>query len=407
MSCELECRICGDTFSENEKIMACPKCEAPLWIKYDPEKMRAAIYPSMPAPSDTFLRQWKDLLPLENEGLIDKISLGENESPLLKSQRMGKELGIDDLNFKLEMGPTLSLKDRGTAFCMLKAVEQGYNGVSIASSGNNAASVAAYAARAGLPAFVFIQEQVSPSKVMKSIAYGARVVRVKGGMPEASKVCAEMSRSCGWVNCGGPNPYRIAAKRLAGYEIVRQLGKEPDAVVMPCGGGAGLVSMYEAFREMSEMGLIKKMPRLYGIQLAACNPTETAFIEGRDKVTPVEKKKSLSDAIMNNNPFWGNYDLESARKSGGGIYSVTDDEFIEMIRRLGRKEGIFAEPAGCVAVAALVKLLKRDPEFKNCGCVVCTITGHGLNAPKVSIKESEIPEPISADANAAARFLGL
>lgn len=401
MPCTLECRVCGKTFSEDERLMACPDCGEPLWVKYDMEALGRALKPAMPVPEDSCLRQWRQCLPLEDESLIERVSLGEGESPLLRSHSIGKSRGMPDLRFKVEMGPTLSLKDRGTAFCTLKAVEHGYAGLSIASSGNNAASVAAYAARAGLPAVVFIQEQVSPSKVLKSIAYGATVVRVKGGMPEASRVCAELSERFRWVNCGGPNPFRVAAKRLAGYEIVRQLGHAPDAVVMPCGGGAGLVSMHEAFKELLALGIIDKMPRLYGVQLSACNPTEVAWREGRDTVTPVEKKPSLSDAIMNNNPFWGKYDLMAARESGGGIYSVSDEEFVRMIRELGREEGLFTEPAGSVAVAALEKIRRADPAFAQCESVVCTLTGHGLNAPRVAVSDDELPEAVPATADAA------
>lgn len=407
MACTLICRICGKHFSENEKIMSCPQCHAPLWVQYDMATLRSALSPHMPLPCASFLRQWKSILPLENEALIDCVSLGEPESPLLASRRIGQELGIDSLYFKLEMGPTLSLKDRGTAFCILKALEHGYKGVCIASSGNNAASVSAYAARAGIPSYVIIQENVSPSKVMKSIAYGAKVVRVKGGMPEASQVCAQLSERFQWVNCGGPNPYRIAAKRIAGYEIVRQLGAAPDAVVMPCGGGAGLVAMHEAFKEMYKMEIIKKIPRLYGVQLAACNPTEVAFRAGKDEVVPIEKRPSLSDAIMNNNPFWGKYDLIAARETGGGIFSVSDEEFLLTIRHLGKQEGLFTEPAGSVAVSALAKIRAQDKAFAECKTVVCTVTGHGLNAPKVAVNADEIPGVIPATVEEAITFLQL
>lgn len=407
MAYKLECRSCGKEYPGLEKMQKCPACGAPLWIKPDISDIKAAFAHGMPKPQDSFLRQWKDILPIDDESLIDKVCLGETESPLLASQRLGKELGIKNLYFKVEMGPTLSLKDRGTALCILKALEHGNRGVSIASSGNNAGSVAAYAARAGLPAIVIIQEQVSPSKVLKSIAYGAKVARVKGGMPEASKVCAELSSRFGWVDCGGSNPYRVAGKRTAGYEIVRQLGKAPDAVVMPCGGGAGMVSMFEAFREMRDAGLIDKLPRIYGVQLSACNPIETAFKEGRDTVTPVVKKPSLSDAIMNNNPYWGNMDLVAARESGGGIFSVSDEEFVCMIRKLGRAEGLFAEPAGVVSVAVLEKIMLGDPEFAKCENVVCTLTGHGLNSPTVAVDEKEMPPVIPATMDAAIDFLEL
>lgn len=407
MACQLECRKCGAKFPEADRHVKCPVCGGRLRVKPDLEDIKKTFSQGLPSPEASFLDQWKAILPIGDESLVEEVALGEGETPLLASRRIGKELGIKNLYFKLEMGPTLSLKDRGTALCILKALEHGYGGVSIASSGNNAGSVAAYAARAGLPAIVFIQEQVSPSKVLKSIAYGAKVARVEGGMPEASKVCDEMSAANNWLNCGGSNPYRIAAKRTAGYEIVRQLGKAPDAVIMPCGGGAGIVSMYEAFEEMLELGLVDKIPRLYGIQLAACNPVEQAFIEGRNEVTPVEKKKSLSDAIMNNNPAWGNEALAIARKTGGGIYSVTDEEFVEMIRKMGKEEGLFTEPAGCISVAVLKKLKEKDPAFNECETVVCTLTGHGLNSPRVAVEEEELPPVIPATPEAAREFLNL
>lgn len=406
MSCNLYCRSCGYEVDEKNGQMSCPKCRKPLWVSYDRDKMKAALSPAMPGPSNSLLRQWKDVLPIEDESLIDAVSLGEPESPFLSSRGLGASMGLKNLHFKLEMGPTLSLKDRGTSLCVLKALELKSECVCVASSGNNAASVSAYAARAGIPAVVFIQKNVSPSKVLKSIAYGAKVIRVDGDMGAASALCAEMVTRRGWMNCGGPNPYRIAAKRTAGFEIVRQLGKAPDALIVPCGGGAGLVSMHEAFKELKDLGIIPCIPRLYGVQLAACNPTEQAFVNGRDSVTPVQTSPSLSDAIMNNNPFWGAYDLLAARETNGAIVSVSDARFVAMIRTLGCREGLFTEPAGCVAVAALQSLLESGRISRE-ESVVCTLTGHGLNAPQVAVNQDEIPEAIPPAVEAVENLLHL
>ncbi len=404
MSHRLHCRPCKYETDETSGEMICPVCGAPLWVRYDEAKLHEVLAATMPGPSDSLLRQWKNVLPINNESLIDAITLGEQETPLLPSLRIGPALGIKDVYFKLEMGHTLSLKDRGTSLCLLKAVEMNYECVCIASSGNNAASVAAYAARAGIPAIVFIQKTVSSSKILKSVAHGAKVIRVDGDMAVASKLCAQMVARRRWMNCGGPNPFRVAAKRTAGFEIVRRLGRAPDAVVVPCGGGTALVSMYEAFKELKQAGAIATIPRLYGVQLAACNPTEQAFLEGRDTVTPIQTSPSLSDAIMNNNPFWGNYDLKAARETGGSITSVTDAQFVEMIRTLGKQEGLFAEPAGSVAVAALFQLLASG-SLKSGETVVCTITGHGLNAPQVAVKQDELPEAIPPTVEAVENLL--
>lgn len=294
----------------------------------------------------SFLRQWRSILPISDESLIDRVSLGEAETPLLPSHRYGEKLGIPDLYFKVEQGPTLSLKDRGTALCVLKALEFGCKTVCLSSSGNNAASVSAYGSRAGLNPVVFVQKHVSAAKIFKSLVYGGRVVRIDGDMAAASRICGEMVKRRKWFQCGGPNPYRIAAKRTFAYGIVQQLGRAPDTVLIPCGGGAGMVAAHDAFREMFAAGVIDRMPRLVGVQLQACDPTARAFHEGRDVVTPVDKKPSLSDAIMNNNPYWGRYCLQAVRETGGTMISVSDADFIRTIRELGREEGLFTEPGG-------------------------------------------------------------
>ena len=155
---------------------------------------------------------------------------------------------------------------------------------------------------------------------------------------------------------------------------------------------------------MLEAGIIDRMPRLVGVQLAACNPTATAFHAGKDVVTPVEKKPSLSDAIMNNNPYWGKYCLQAVRATGGTMLSVTDEEFIRAIRELGREEGIFTEPAGAVSVAALDKLIKV-PGFEQPGLTVCNLTGHGLNSPQVATSEDEYPQVVAPTLEAVETFL--
>ena len=155
---------------------------------------------------------------------------------------------------------------------------------------------------------------------------------------------------------------------------------------------------------MLEAGLIDRMPRLVGVQLAACNPTATAFHAGKDVVTPVEKKPSLSDAIMNNNPYWGKYCLQAVRATGGTMLSVTDEEFIRAIRELGREEGIFTEPAGAVSAAALTRLLDA-PGFEQPGLTVCNLTGHGLNAPQVATGDEEYPGLVEATSAAVDKYL--
>ena len=401
----LVCRECGKRIPEAECALSCPDCGAPMRVMFSEASLRQALSAELPAPEGrSFLRQWRSILPISDESLIDRVSLGEAETPLLPSHRYGEKLGIPDLYFKVEQGPTLSLKDRGTALCVLKALEFGCKTVCLSSSGNNAASVSAYGSRAGLNPVVFVQKHVSAAKIFKSLVYGGRVVRIDGDMAAASRICGDMVKRRKWFQCGGPNPYRIAAKRTFAYGIVQQLGRAPDTVLIPCGGGAGMVAAHDAFREMFAAGVIDRMPRLVGVQLQACDPTARAFHEGRDAVTPVDKKPSLSDAIMNNNPYWGRYCLQAVRETGGTMISVSDADFIRTIRELGREEGLFTEPAGSVSVAAL-RYLVKVPGFENPGLTVCNLTGHGLNVPQVATDESETPGVIPPTVEAVETFL--
>ncbi len=401
----LVCRKCGKSVPESMHVLSCPECGGAMRVTFTPESLRRVLAGGLPSPNGaSLLRQWLPVLPIGDASLIERVSLGEVETPLLPSRSCGRALGMEQLYFKIEQGPTLSLKDRGSALCNLKALECGCTTVCVASSGNNAASVSAYGSRAGLRPVVIVQKNVSEAKIFKSMLYGATVVRIDGDMAGASAICNEMVRRHGWFQCGGPNPYRVCGKRTFAYGLVQQLGRAPDTLLIPCGGGAGLVAAYDGFRELLEAGCIDRMPRLVGVQLEACEPMTRAFKEGRDTADPVEKKPSLSDAIMNNNPCWGSVCLEAVRATGGMFISVSDDEFIAAIRRLGREEAIFAEPAGAVTTAALSHLL-ATPGFEDPGLTVCNVTGHGLNNPQVAADKSVFPPVVAADVSAVEAYL--
>jgi threonine synthase len=289
----------------------------------------------------------------------------------------------------------------------LKALELGYDMLCVASSGNNASSVAAYAAKAGIPSVVFIPHNTAPAKIFKCLVYGARVVRVDGDMSTASQLCAEMLQRHRWMQAGAPNPYRVAAKRTIAYEIVKQLnGRTPDAVAVPCGTGAEMVAAFKGFFEMKQMGLIAELPSMIGVQLSACDPITRAYDEDRDTVTPVEKGVSFSDALMNNKPYWGKLALAAARESGGLFISVTDAEVADAIRLLGAREGLFAEPAGAVSLAGLKKVLdeNRLPRIQS---AVCLLTGHGLNAPGAAFDSGAIPEIVAPEPAAVEAYLSI
>jgi len=404
----LNCQKCRKIISDSEFHFVCSDCGDPLDFLFDLEKIKSALSRiKSDSISDSLLSQWQEILPIEKPELIDEVSLGETQTPLLTSRKLNEKLNIPQLFFKIEMGPTLSLKDRGTSLCTLKALEMGYDTLCVASSGNNAASVAAYAAKAGIPAIVFIQKDTSPAKVCKSLMYGARVVRIDGDMSIASKICGEMLKRHRWMQAGGPNPYRLAAKRTVAYEIYYQLGLQaPDVICIPCGGAAGMVAAFNGFFELYNMGLIPALPKMIGVQLAACDPITRAFDQGRHQATPVEIKPSFSDALMNNNPYWAARALVAARKTGGFFISVSDQEVADAIRLLGSHEGLFTEPAGAASFAGLRKALseKRLPLFQK---AICMLTGHGLNAPKAAFEVEKLPELIAPEVKAVESYLNL
>ena len=403
----LVCRSCQHLWSEREFQLTCPICLRPLEVAYDLEELKLLLGRGWPSPSAvSILHQWREILPIDRPELVDQVTLGETQTPLVRSARLGLRLGLSDLRFKIEIGlASASLKDRGTSLCALKALELGYDTLCVASSGNNASSIAAYAAKAGLRAAVFIQRDASPAKIRKILAYGARVVRVDGDMMMASRLLAQLLQQHRWLNCGGPNPYRMTAKRLVAYEITAQMdGTLPDAVFFPCGGSAGMVAVFMGYCELLAMGMVPRIPRLVGVQLAACDPVTRAFEEGRTEVTPVVKRPSFSDALMNNNPYWGMAALKAARDTGGVFLSVTDDEVAAMIRTLSSQEGLFGEPAGAAAVAGLAKLIATG-RISGLDRVVCTLTGHGVNAPHAAFPTFTLPDLVEPSPAAVEAYL--
>ena len=403
----LFCEQCGEGIPESKFRLKCPSCGGPLEVRYDLEQMKKALSDRPPkSGSGSLLKQWIDVLPIADPELIDRISIGETETPLLSSSKIGRQVGIEDLKFKVELGPTLSWKDRGTSLCMLKALELGYDTVCLPSSGNNAASAAAYAAKAGLSAVVFVKKDTPAAKILKIAACGAKVVRVDGDMAAGHRLCWEMLERHRWFHVGSPNPYRITAGRTVAYEVIFQMGgRVPDAVLFPVAAGAGMVAGYLGFLELFQMGLIPSMPRLVGVQLEACDPLTQAFNKGMNQFQPVAIKPSLSTSLMSSDPYWGIQALKAARETNGLFLSVTDEEFLHAIHLLATGEGLFVEPAGAASVAALGKLMAHE-KLRNVKTVVCMLSGHGLNA-SLSFDSEKIPGPVKPEVAAVESYLGL
>lgn len=302
-------------------------------------------------------------------------------TPLVKSNRLARRLGLKNLYIKNDAVnmPTLSFKDRVVSVALTRARELGFTTVSCASTGNLANSTAAIAAHAGLDCCVFIPADLEAGKILGTLIYNPTVMAVKGNYDQVNRLCCEIANTYDWgfVNINLRAYYSEGSKTL-GFEVAEQLGwKLPDHIVAPLASGSLYTKIYKGFQEFVKVGLVEDKPvRFSGAQAEGCSPIAQAFREGRDFISPV-KPNTVAKSIAIGNPADGVYALDLARKTGGTIESVTDQEIIEGIKLLAETEGIFTETAGGTTIAVLKKLVeakKIDPDETT----VVYITGNGL-----------------------------
>jgi len=404
-----QCIECGKTYDISIMRYLCDKCKAYLEITYDfPADIRRRIETAARlCQREPILRRWQDVLPLKNSDLIDIVSIGERETPLMESSRLGDHIRIKTLFLKCEHYlPTCSLKDRSMALVVAKALEYNYSTVSIVSSGNAASSLAAYASKAGLKSVIFVRSKSNPSKFSKALLTGAILVRIDSHLADIAKSYELLCKEYSWYDCNGTvNPFRCEAKKTCAYEIASQLDWNfPDWVLVPTSTGNGLVACGIGFRELYNVGLISKIPKLVAVQLEACAPIYTAFQEGRQNVTPVVPDKSVSDTLLNGNPEAGSKVLDWVRNTDGRVLTVTDDETIEAMKYLGHYTGLFSEPAGAVSIAA-AKKMRISGEINENDVVVCLITGHGLNQPDIALQISDLGPVIPNEFDAIKKYI--
>ncbi len=395
----LRCLDCGATYPAGVFRCRCDACGGYLGATYDYDQMKHAVHRTdfRSTASSSPLQRWLPFLPIERPDLIDSVSLGERETPLLACGGLGSSIGLENFWIKNEsFFPTGSLKDRSMPLVTLKALEFGYSTVAIVSSGNAAASLAAYAARAGLRAVVFVRAEASLSKLAKMVLYAPVIVRVKSHLADIGRLFSDVVDEFGWFDCDGMvNPFRCEGKKTCAFEISLQLGwRAPDWVLIPTSTGNGMVAAYLGFKELQTVGFIDRMPRLVGVQLEACPPIARAFASGSERVSPVTPGVSVSDTLLNGNPEAGTMVLRAARDTGGLIVTVSDEEMLHAQRDLASRAGVFAEPAGAVTVAAAAHL-RNAGVLERGECVVCLVTGYGLNQPEVVAATVALPEPVN------------
>lgn len=387
----LKCRECGETYPL-EPMNVCELCFGPLEIEYDYEEIRSLVSrEKIGAGPDTIWR-YKDLLPVDGEVVVD---LGAGFTPLRRAERLGAELGLEELYIKNDtINPTWSFKDRVVSVATTKALEFGFDTIACASTGNLGNAVSAHAAKAGLRAFIFIPSDLEPTKILLSSVYRPNVVAVSGTYDEVNRLCSELADRYRWafVNIN-IRPYYAEGSKTLAYEIVEQMGwQSPDHLVIPVASGALLTKSWRGLNELVEVGLLDRITaRVHGAQAEGCSPVATAFKQGAEDFTPV-RPHTLARSLAIGNPADGFYALRSIRQSGGVAESVTDEEMVEGILLLSRTEGVFAETAGGVTVAVARKLAQAGvigPRERT----VLFITGGGLKTQEVV--SYRVPEPFA------------
>lgn len=320
------------------------------------------------------LHRWASILPLTPR--TPRLSLGEGETPLVRSVHLAGECGLDELWFKLELcNPTGSFKDRGMVVAVAKAVEAGAGAVMCASTGNTSASAAAYAAHAGIDCYVLVPRgKVAAGKMAQAVAHGTRIVEIDGNFDEALRAARALTARFPVALVNSVNPDRIEGQKTAAFEVCDTLGDAPDLLAIPVGNAGNITAYWKGFLECAELGRASLHPRMLGFQAAGAAP----LVSG----TPVARPETIASAIRIGNPASWKGAVAARDESGGAFHAVTDDEILEAYALLARREGLFVEPASAASVAGLLKL-GRDGQLRG-GRAVAVLTGHGLKDPETA-----------------------
>lgn len=377
---KLDCSGCGEKYSPDEIHTFCPTCQSPLLARYDLETIRSRVDRDEFRMRQGGMWRWRELLPVKSPQNL--VSLGEGDTALVHLPRLGKELGLSNLFVKDESSnPTGSFKARGLAAAISKAKELGIEKVIIPTAGNAGGAMAAYAARAGIKALIYMPKDTPRANIEESRIAGAEVVLVEGLISDAARMAGQKATSEGWFDLSTfKEPYRVEGKKIMGYELAETFRWSlPDVIIYPTGGGTGLVGMWKAFAELDSLDWLDdtKRPRMVAVQAEGCAPVIKAFEEGASfcdfwtnahtVASGLRVPKSFADALI----------LEDLRDSQGTAVAVSDEAILEAQNKLGKMEGIFAAPEGAATLAALEILIKQKwvhPDER----IVLFNTGSGL-----------------------------
>jgi threonine synthase len=345
------------------------------------------------------IEEYRALLPVAEATPV--VTLLEGNTPLVRARSLESALGSPcPVYVKCEgMNPTGSFKDRGMTLAISKAVEVGARAVICASTGNTSASAAAYAARAGLRAFVLIPEgKIARGKLSQAVLHGATVLQIRGSFDEALRVVREVAAAHPVALVNSVNPHRLEGQKTGAFEICDQLGGPPDWHFIPVGNAGNITAYWRGYREYREAGRIPRLPRMMGWQAEGAAPIVRGHV--------VENPETVATAIRIGNPASWKGALDAVEQSKGAIDMVSDEEILKAYRQLGELEGIFCEPASAASVAGLARWLQRERPPADAR-IVCVLTGHGLKDPDAAIGLAPRPGTIPASADALAKAMDL
>lgn len=404
----LSCTACGAEFAADELHSTCSSCGGVLAACYDLERVRRTFHPDRLDERPWNLWRYAELLPVRQ--MRFRLTLGEGGTPLLTAERLARQLGLRQLWLKDESrNPTGSFKARGLAVAVSRAVELGAQAVALPSAGNAAAALSAYAARAGIPAYVFVPADTPRTILAECLAYGAQVYRVRGLITDCGRLVRRLAAERGWVDLSTlREPYRAEGKKTMGIELIEQLGwRVPDVIVYPTGGGTGIVGMWKAFSELEMLGLLgPERPRLVLVQPEGCAPLVHAFHEGRSSAAPWDHATTVAPGLRVPMTIGDRLVLEAVRRSGGTAVAVSDAALLAGMRLLASTEGVLVSPEAGATLAAILAL-RESGWLSPADEVVLFLTGNGLKHPELlpdadhcPVLDPDAPEFMTQDSRA-------
>ena len=359
---DLVCTKTGKSYSKDQLWNLSTEADAPLFARYDLDAVAKTMRREKLTERVPTMWRYTEVLPVENDQF--QVSLGEGFTPLLQATSLGQKIGVPALYIKDEgLNPTGSFKARGMSAAISRAAELGAQAIAIPSAGNAGGATAAYAARAGLPAHIFMPKDVPQANYIECKVLGAHVELIDGLISDCGKIVASRKKAEGWFDISTlKEPYRVEGKKTMGYELAEQFDWElPEVVIYPTGGGTGLIGMWKAFDEMEQMGWIgSERPRMISVQAAGCAPIVRAYHTGDEHAEPWTDAETIAAGLRVPAAVGDFLMLKAIRDSGGCALSVTDEELMASASKMAAAVGSFPAPEGAATLSALEKLIAQN-----------------------------------------------